>query len=69
MSIPGILAVKRVRVRSSGPELFADITVIMERTISIETSHRIADEVEIRIKSEFPNMDIVMHIEPEAGTA
>ena len=69
MNIPGILAVKRVRVRSSGPELFADITVVMERNINIETSHRTADELEIRIKSEFPNMDIVVHIEPEAGTA
>ncbi len=28
MMIPGILSVKRVRVRSSGPEFFADITVI-----------------------------------------
>jgi cation diffusion facilitator family transporter len=67
MKIPGILAVKRVRVRSSGPELFADITVIMERTVSIETSHKTADELEIQIKSEFPNMDIVVHIEPEEG--
>lgn len=65
MNIPGILAVKRVRVRSSGPELFADIIVIMEKNISIETSHRTADELETRIKSEFPNMDIVVHIEPE----
>jgi cation diffusion facilitator family transporter len=69
MNIPGILAVKRVRVRSSGPELFADITVIMERNISIEKGHRTADEVEIQIKSEFPNMDIVVHVEPEAGTS
>ncbi len=68
MNIPGILSVKRVRVRSSGPELFADITVTMERNISIESSHRTADEVEIRIKSEFPNMDIMVHVEPEAGT-
>jgi divalent metal cation (Fe/Co/Zn/Cd) transporter len=69
MNISGILAVKRVRVRSSGPELFADITVIMERNISIEKGHRTADEVEIQIKSEFPNMDIVVHVEPEAGTS
>jgi cation diffusion facilitator family transporter len=69
MKIPGILAVKRVRVRSSGPELFADITVIMERKMNLESSHRAADDVESQVKSEFPNMDIVVHVEPEAGTA
>lgn len=69
LNIPGILAVKRVRVRSSGPELFADITVTMEKNISIEESHKTADEVELQIKSEFPNMDIVVHVEPEAGKA
>lgn len=67
MKIPGIIAVERVRVRSSGPEYFADITVIMEREISIDTGHRAADLVEALIKSEFPNMDIVVHVEPEAG--
>jgi len=68
MKIPGIVAVKRIRVRSSGPDFFADITVIMGREISIETGHRTADQVEAKIKSEFPNMDIVVHVEPESGT-
>jgi divalent metal cation (Fe/Co/Zn/Cd) transporter len=41
----------------------------MERNIRIDTSHRTTDEVETWIQTEFPNMDIVVHVEPEKETA
>ena len=63
--IPGISAVRRVRVRSSGPELFADITVVMDPEMTIEKGHKLADVVEEHLKSEFRNMDIIVHVEPE----
>jgi cation diffusion facilitator family transporter len=66
--IPGILTVKRVRVRSSGPELFADITIILDPEMTIDAGHRVADYLEAHLKSGFPNMDIVVHIEPETET-
>ncbi|HXK47705.1 MAG TPA: cation diffusion facilitator family transporter [Deltaproteobacteria bacterium] len=64
-AIPGISAVKRVRVRSSGPDLFADITVVMDPEMTIEAGHRVADVVEDHLRAGFPNMDIIVHVEPE----
>lgn len=61
---PGILEVKKVRVRCSGPELFADITVAVACDMGIEAGHAVADEIEAQIKSMYPNMDIVVHVEP-----
>jgi divalent metal cation (Fe/Co/Zn/Cd) transporter len=56
----------RLRVRRSGPEMFADVTLAVGRTAAFERAHDIANEVEAAIHDVLPNADVVVHVEPSA---
>jgi cation diffusion facilitator family transporter len=62
---PGVLEVRSVRVRQSGPRTFADLTLAVRADTSVELGHLIADQVETSVASMFPDSDITVHIEPE----
>lgn len=61
---PGVMDVKRVRVRSSGADLFGDVTITVPMEMGLEESHSLADDIEAQVKKTFPNMDIIVHVEP-----
>jgi cation diffusion facilitator family transporter len=65
---PGVSETRRVRVRSSGGKLFADVTVAAGRTASLERAHDIAEGVEGEIARVAPGADVVVHVEPAAET-
>ena len=67
---PGVAEARRVRVRGSGDQLFADVTVAAGRTASLERAHDIAEGVEQAIEKIAPGTDVVVHVEPigESGT-
>jgi cation diffusion facilitator family transporter len=62
--VNGVHEVKKVRVRKSGPEVFGDVTLSVERSVDFERSHEIADEVEEAIRARLPRSDVVVHVEP-----
>lgn len=68
-SAPGVKETRRIRVRRSGGQLFADVTVAAGRTTSLERAHEISDEVERAIESAVPGTDVVVHVEPTAETS
>ena len=49
-SLPGVLAVDRVRARESGPTSFVDVTLAVARTASLEEAHAIATRAEDRVR-------------------
>ena len=61
---PGVAEARRVRVRSAGRQLFADVTVAAGRTASLERAHDIAEGVEQEILRIAPGTDVVVHVEP-----
>jgi cation diffusion facilitator family transporter len=63
---PGVTETRRVRVRGSGGNLFADVTVAAGRTTSLERAHDIAEAVEREIEQVAPGTDVVVHVEPAA---
>lgn len=65
---PGVEETRRVRVRSAGDKLFADVTVAAGRTSSLERAHDIAETVESEIARDFPDADVVVHVEPISET-
>ena len=65
-TIPGVLAVRRMRLRQSGPSYFADVTVDVNRYASLEEAHQIAVSVEQAVQSLLPRSDVVVHIDPSA---
>jgi cation diffusion facilitator family transporter len=62
--VPGVARVTQLRVRRSGPELFADVTVAAAPGLPLARVHAIADAVEAAIRTEHPKADLVVHVEP-----
>jgi len=65
----GTIEVKRIRVRSSGADLFGDMVITVSPEMDVKESHSVADEIEAGVKAVFPNMDITVHVEPETRLA
>ena len=66
-TVPGVHDVSRVRARQSGANRFVDATIMVDPAIGLSAAHRISDNVELRVTENFPNLDIIVHVEP-AGT-
>ncbi len=62
--VPGVMEVKRVRVRRSGPEAFADVHLTVNRDASFERTHDIAAAAQEAIQAALPGADVVVEIEP-----
>lgn len=65
----GVAETRRVRVRGTSDQLFADVTVAAGRTASLERAHDIAEAVENEIKAAIPGTDVVVHVEPVSETS
>jgi divalent metal cation (Fe/Co/Zn/Cd) transporter len=64
--VPGIQSIERVRVRRSGPEFFADISLSVRRELALERAHDTATQVEIAINQIIPGADVVINMLPVA---
>ena len=60
----GVLEVAQVRVRRSGPSLFVDMTIAVDRNLSFENTHAVADAVAARVRDLAPGADVVAHTDP-----
>ena len=65
--VPGALDVRAVRLRRSGGEVFADVTLLVPRSASLERAHDLADRAEAAIRAAVPGADAVIHVEPAAA--
>ena len=63
-SVDGVLNVSQVRVRRSGPRVFVDMTVEVDRNLAFERTHTIAESVENRVRAITPGADVVIHTDP-----
>jgi len=64
--VAGVEDVTRLRLRRSGPEMFADVTLTVGRGAAFERAHDIAHEVEAAVAVVLTNADVVVHVEPVA---
>lgn len=68
-AVDGVCMVHHVRAMQSGPYIRADITIHVERTLTVEQGHDIADAVSDALLDNVPHMyDVVVHVEPEELT-
>ncbi len=65
--VDGVMSVSQVRVRRSGPRVFVDLAVEVDRNLSFERTHTISDAVETRIRAISPGADVVIHTDPREG--
>ncbi len=64
LRLPGVTEVVRVRLRRSGPDSFADVTLRVTRDTTLESGHAIADAAELAVQRLLPGADVMVHIEP-----
>jgi cation diffusion facilitator family transporter len=62
--VPGVADVRQVRLRRSGSEVFADLTVELPRGATFERAHDTASAVERAVREAVGNADVVVHVEP-----
>ena len=62
--VPGVVEVRQVRVRRSGPEAFADVRLSVSRDVSFERTHDIAAAAEAAVREILPGADVVVQVEP-----
>ena len=60
--VPGVQAVRKVRLRRAGPEIFADITVDIGRDTPLERAEEIAALVQGAVLKVLPGSDVVVEI-------
>jgi cation diffusion facilitator family transporter len=64
--VPGVLEVRRARIRRSGPELFVDVVLIVSRHEAFEHAHEISNVAKetIRRALNVPAADVTVHVAP-----
>lgn len=65
LSVPGVQSLDQCRVRKMGLELWVDIHIEVDGTISVRAGHGIAHAVKDAIRGANPSVaDVLVHVEP-----
>ena len=68
LAVPGVRGVHRIRTRGTEGEVYADLHVLVDPSMTVADAHRLADEVEAGVKERFANViEVLVHIEPNDG--
>lgn len=59
-----VQSLKNLRTRKAGLKKNIEITLIVEKTMHISTSHKLCDKIEEEIEALLQNTDITIHLEP-----
>jgi ferrous-iron efflux pump FieF len=63
-SHPEVAAAHDLRTRVAGPTAFIQIHIEMDGDMSLVRAHEISDEVEARLRANYPNAEIIIHQDP-----
>lgn len=62
---PDITGVHDLRTRTSGEKDFVQFHVWVEPDMTVRQAHKVMDDIEARLHAEFPDMEILIHPDPE----
>ncbi|MBF0594587.1 MAG: cation transporter [Candidatus Omnitrophica bacterium] len=65
ITVPGVINCHRVRIRSSGAQVFIDMHVLMDGNLSFREAHALTKAVEKVIRVVEPGADVTVHPEPK----
>lgn len=65
--LPDVLNIERVRLRLSGNNYFADLTVGMPRNLSFQRTEQVKEQVADAVHRILPEADVVVHAVPRAA--
>lgn len=61
-----IKGIHMLRSREFGPYLFVDFHMKLPDKLALKEAHKISDMVEFKIKRQFANADVFIHLDPES---
>jgi ferrous-iron efflux pump FieF len=61
----GVRSVHELKTRVSGPTIFIQLHLVMDRDLTLLRAHAIADAVEADIENHLPNAEVIVHEDPE----
>ncbi len=64
--IPDVIGVEAIRTREAGKKTFVDLTLAVDRNLTVESSCRIRQSAEAAIKRHVENADVVLQLRPKA---
>lgn len=64
-ALPGVVNCHHVRIRSSGPQLFIDLHVLVNGDQSLRAAHKLTEEIEEAVRKLASNADVTVHPEPD----
>ena len=64
-SHPAVLDIHDLKTRHGGSNYIVQFHVLLPAGLSLAEAHEILDDVEIRIKAEFPGCELLLHPDPE----
>ena len=62
---PQLRGVHDLRTRTSGHRDFVQFHVWVDPAMSIREAHRVMDEIEVKLLAEFPDIEILIHPDPD----
>jgi ferrous-iron efflux pump FieF len=62
---PDLKGVHDLRTRTAGNRDFVQFHVWVDSAMSIREAHKVMDEIEARLRREFPDIEILIHPDPE----
>lgn len=62
---PELRGVHDLRTRTSGHRDFVQFHVWVDGDMTVRKAHRVMDEIEAKLKAEFPDVEILIHPDPE----
>lgn len=66
MTVTGVISIDKIRVKPTGPQVFIEMAVCVNRTLSVEKVQTICTCIEQKVREEFPVGDITINSRPIA---
>ncbi|NTV61703.1 MAG: cation-efflux pump [Chlorobiaceae bacterium] len=68
-SVQGVVDIDKIRVKPTGPQVFVEMAITVNRTLSVEKVQSICATLENLVRDEFPVADITINTKPVALTS
>lgn len=66
LAVKGVAGIDKLRVKPTGPQVFVEMAITVNRTLSVEKVQSICATVEQLVRDEFPVADITINTKPVA---
>ncbi|MEG0267586.1 MAG: cation diffusion facilitator family transporter [Carnobacterium sp.] len=64
LSLPNVLSVKDLKARKYGANVYVDVTILVDATLTVLQGHQITENVERILRNSYGIIDVDVHVEP-----